>query len=148
LVKNMYAEIDKSGWKVALGGAVREGHGGYFIEPAIIDNPPEDSRIVVEEPFGPIVPLLKWSDESDVIDRANALETGLGASVWSKELGRAERIARQLDAGSVWVNSHFDVAPNVPFGGFKQSGIGREWGVEGLKLYTNSKSLWIWKNVF
>lgn len=144
----MYAEMDQSGWKVALRGNAREGHGGYFIEPTIIDNPPEDSRIVVEEPFGPIVPLLKWSDETDVINRANALETGLGASVWSKDLGRAERIARQLDAGSVWVNSHFDVAANVPFGGFKQSGIGREWGIAGLKQFTNSKSLWIWKNVF
>nr|GFD58230.1 aldehyde dehydrogenase family 2 member B7, mitochondrial-like [Tanacetum cinerariifolium] len=73
--------------------------------PAIIDNPPEDSRIVQEEPFGPIVPLLKWSDEEDVIDRANALKSGLGASVWAKDVNRAEHMARQLSAGSVWVNS-------------------------------------------
>ncbi|KAJ4303914.1 hypothetical protein N0V88_001514 [Collariella sp. IMI 366227] len=142
LVKDMYAQIEKSGWKVALEGK------GYFIEPAIIDNPPEDSRIVVEEPFGPIVPLLKWSSEEDVIDRANALETGLGTSVWSKDLARAEKMARQISAGSVWVNSHFDVAPNVPFGGHKESGIGMEWGVEGLKHFTNSRSIWVWKKVF
>ncbi|KAK4233608.1 aldehyde dehydrogenase domain-containing protein, partial [Achaetomium macrosporum] len=112
---------------------------GYFIEPAIIDNPPEDSRIVVEEPFGPIVPLLKWSSEDEVISRANVLETGLEASTWNKDLVRAEKMARQINAGSVWVNSHFDVAPHVPFGGHKESGIGMEWGVEGFRHFTNSK---------
>ena len=122
----MYSEASKQGWKVALEGKVRESSKGYFIEPSIIDNPPEDSRIVVEEPFGPIVPLLKWSNENDVIERANSLKTGLGASVWSKDVVRAEKMARQLAAGSVWVNSHFDVAPNVPFGGHKESGIGME----------------------
>ena len=101
----MYDQIEKSNWKAALLGSVTESSKGYFITPAIIDNPPEDSRIVVEEPFGPIVPILKWSDENDVIDRANALRTGLGASVWSKDLKRAERMARRLEAGSVWVNS-------------------------------------------
>jgi acyl-CoA reductase-like NAD-dependent aldehyde dehydrogenase len=144
----MYTEIEKSGWKTALEGKVRESSKGYFIEPAIIDNPPEDSRIVVEEPFGPIVPLLKWSSEEDVIDRANALETGLGTSVWSKDVARAERMAHQISAGSVWVNSHFDVAPNVPFGGHKESGIGMEWGIEGFRHFTNSRSIWVWKKVF
>ncbi|KAL2127464.1 hypothetical protein VTI74DRAFT_10690 [Chaetomium olivicolor] len=110
-LKDMYAQIEKSGWKAALEDKVRTRGKGYFVEPAIIDNPPEDSRIVVEELFGPIVPLLRWSSEQDVIDRANAVETGLGASVWSRDLARAERMARQLSAGSVWVNSHFDVAP-------------------------------------
>lgn len=148
LVKDMYSQIDKCGWKTALEGRVRETSKGYFIEPAIIDNPPEDSRIVVEEPFGPIVPILKWSDDNDVIERANALRTGLGASVWSKDLARGEKMARQLSAGSVWVNSHFDVAPNVPFGGHKESGIGMEWGIEGLKHFTNTRSLWVWKKTF
>ncbi|KAF2649760.1 aldehyde dehydrogenase-like protein [Lophiostoma macrostomum CBS 122681] len=148
LVKDMYSEITKRGWKTALNGKVRKSSKGYFIEPAIIDNPPEDSRIVVEEPFGLIVLLLKWSDDDDVIAKANALRTGLGASVWSKDLKRAEGMARQISAGSVWVNSHFDVAPNVPFGGHKESGIGMEWGVEGLKHYTNTRSLWVWNKVF
>lgn len=88
----MYSQISEQGWKCVLPGRVREGEKGYFIEPAIIDNPPEDSRIVVEEPFGPIVPILKWSNEDDVIERANALRTGLGASVWSKDLVRAEKM--------------------------------------------------------
>ncbi|KAH6692688.1 aldehyde dehydrogenase-like protein [Plectosphaerella plurivora] len=148
LVKDMYNEVGKAGWTVALEGSASKSDKGFFVEPSIIDNPPEDSRIVVEEPFGPIVPLLKWSSEDDVLERANALTTGLGASVWSKDLVRAERLARELSAGSVWVNSHFDVAPNVPFGGHKESGIGMELGIEGFKQYTNSRSLWVWKKAF
>ncbi|KAK3304975.1 Aldehyde/histidinol dehydrogenase [Chaetomium strumarium] len=148
IVKDMYAQIEKSGWKVVLKGKVRETSKGYFIEPAIIDNPPEDSRIVVEERFGPIVPLLKWSSEEDVVHRANALETGLGTSIWSRDLVRAERMAHQINAGSVCVNSHFDVTPNVPFGGHKGSGIGMEWGLEGFRHFTNSRSIWVWKKVF
>jgi acyl-CoA reductase-like NAD-dependent aldehyde dehydrogenase len=144
----LYSDVNERGYNVALAGKVRDGEKGFFIEPAIIDNPPEDSRIVTEEPFGPIVPILKWSSEEDVLQRANALPMGLGASVWSKDLQRAEKMARQLSAGSVWVNSHFDVAPNVPFGGHKESGIGMEWGIEGFKKFTNTRSLWVWKKVF
>ncbi|KAI4619333.1 uncharacterized protein J4E87_007583 [Alternaria ethzedia] len=148
-VQNMYAQIPLQNWKPALAGTITPTpQTGYYITPTIIDNPPEDSRIVQEEPFGPIVPLLKWSNEDDVIDRANALRTGLGASVWSKDITRAEGMARRLEAGSVWVNSHFDVDPRVPFGGHKESGVGMEWGMEGLKHYTNSRSLWVWKRVF
>ena len=143
----MYADIKKCGYKHALEGHATECSNGYFITPSIIDNPPEDSRIVVEEPFGPVVPLLKWSDEDDVLDRANDSKMGLGASVWSKDLVRGERMARCLSAGSVWINSHFDVAANVPFGGHKWSGVGSEWGMTGLKAYCNSTSLWKWKNV-
>lgn len=144
----MYQDVKKSGYKVALDGKVLDSATGYFAEPAIVDNPPDDSRIVLEEPFGPIVPLLKWSSDDEVIERANSLDIGLGASVWSKDLSRAERMARQLSAGSVWVNSHFDVAPNIPFGGTKESGLGREWGIEGFKQFTDHTSLWVWKKIF
>ena len=78
---------------------------GYFITPTIIDKPADNSRIATEEPFGPIVPLLTWTDEADVVARANNTKMGLGASVWSNDLEEANRIARQLQAGSVWVNS-------------------------------------------
>lgn len=149
VVRDLVQDVDKCGLKTALKGSVQEDPTkGYFIEPTIVDNPAEDSRIVVEEPFGPIVPILKWSSEEDVIERANALRTALGASVWSKDVKRAERMARELSAGSVWVNSHMDIAPNVPFGGHKESGIGMEWGVVGLKNFTNTRSLWVWKKVF
>ncbi|KAL9567415.1 hypothetical protein ACKAV7_008365 [Fusarium commune] len=144
-MKDLYASIETCKWKQALEGRIMTGSKGYFVTPSIIDNPPDDSQIVVEEPFGPIVPILKWSNEQEVLERANDSDCGLGASVWTKDLVRAERMARSLSAGSVWINSHFDVAPNVPFGGHKWSGVGNEWGISGLKAYCNSKSLWKWK---
>ncbi|KAI0169258.1 aldehyde dehydrogenase-like protein [Hypoxylon sp. FL1284] len=147
-VKDLYSDIDRSGLKTALAGQPREDTKGYFIEPSIIDNPPDNSRIVVEEPFGPTVPLLKWARDDEVIERANALRAGLGASVWTKDLTRANAFARELDVGSVWINSHFDVLPTIPFGGHKESGVGVEWGLEGFKQFTNHKTVWAWKNVF
>ncbi|KAL7813675.1 Aldehyde/histidinol dehydrogenase [Trichoderma aethiopicum] len=148
LVKDMYRDVKASGYQLALDGRILDSSKGYFAEPTIVDNPPDASRIVVEEPFGLIVPLLKWSSDDEVVDRANSLNHGLGASVWCRDLVRAEKLARRLSAGSVWVNSHFDVAPNVPFGGTKESGIGREWGMEGFKQFTDHVSLWVWKKVF
>ncbi|KAL8948263.1 MAG: hypothetical protein Q9222_005534 [Ikaeria aurantiellina] len=149
-VLDMYSQIEKQGWQPALGGSMPahpDGSKGFFFEPTIIDNPPHDSRIVTEEPFGPILPILKWEDEDDVIAKANDSKMGLGASVWSSDLERATRMAKQLEAGSVWVNSHFDVAPGVPFGGHKWSGIGTEWGSNGLKGFGNSQCLWLKKKV-
>lgn len=148
-VKDMYSQISKQGWKTAMGGEMpdEDTSKGYFFQPTVIDNPPDDSRIVTEEPFGPILPILRWEDEDEVIKRANDTKMGLGASVWSMDLERATRMAKELEAGSVWVNSHFEVAPGVPFGGHKWSGVGTEWGVSGLKSYCNSQSLWLKKKV-
>jgi len=145
-VKGFFDDVEKNGMKVAVGGKVPES-GGYFINPTIIDSPKEDSKIVQEEPFGPIVPIMSWSDEDDVITRANDTKMGLGASVWSSDLDEAARIAKQLEAGSVWVNAHIEVSPLVPFGGHKQSGIGSEWGSSGLKHFCNSQSLYFKKKV-
>ena len=93
-----------------------------------------------------MVPALSWEDEDDVIARANDTRMGLGASVWSKDLARAERMARQLEAGSVWINNHFDLSPMAPFGGHKESGIGAEWGLNGLKAMCNVQSIFYNKN--
>ncbi|KAK0732290.1 Aldehyde/histidinol dehydrogenase [Lasiosphaeris hirsuta] len=148
-VRGLYADIAEQNWAVALGGLGGEGPHrqakGYFLPPTIIDNPPDASRIVVEEPFGPIVPVLKWSDEADVVRRANDSMMGLGASVWSADVANAERLARRLEAGTVWVNSHFELAPHVPFGGHKWSGIGVDWGVEGMKGWCNPQAVWVRK---
>ncbi|KAI4274970.1 MAG: hypothetical protein LQ337_003534 [Flavoplaca oasis] len=149
-VRSMYQHISSEKWTPALGGNVPDANPegkGYFFQPTIIDNPPDDSAIVTSEPFGPILPCLKWSNEDEVIRRANEGKWGLGASVWSSDIERAERMARRLEAGSVWVNSHFDVAPEVPFGGHKWSGVGMEWGVLGLKGYCNPQTLWLKKGV-
>lgn len=140
--KELLSSITTEKLKAALGGSIEDSH-GYFIHPTIIDNPPESSRIVQEEPFAPILPIMKWSDEDDVLEKANALETGLGASVWSKDFQRATRMADQLQAGVVWVNSHFDISPKAPFGGHKMSGVGVEWGLSGLLGYCNSQTQWL-----
>ncbi|KAJ5652922.1 hypothetical protein N7507_010348 [Penicillium longicatenatum] len=144
--QDLFKTITTDNLKAALGGSIQES-AGYFIHPTIIDNPPENSRVVQEEPFAPILPVMKWSDEDDVIAKANALETGLGSSVWCEDFERATRIADQMQSGSVWVNSHFDVLPNVPFGGHKQSGMGVEWGLTGLLGYCNSQTQWLKKSV-
>ena len=86
---------------------------------------------------------MAWENEEEVIDRANESRMGLGASVWSSSLEKANRIARQLEAGTVWVNNHFDLSPMAPFGGFKESGIGVEWGIGGLKGFCNSQTLMV-----
>ncbi|KAL4915267.1 aldehyde dehydrogenase domain-containing protein [Aspergillus aurantiobrunneus] len=110
---------------------------GYFIRPTIIDRPEETSRIATEEPFGPILPLMTWREEGDVIARANKTRMGLGASVWSNDLDEASRIAAKLQAGNVWVNTHLEPDARAPFGGHKESGIGAEGGLHGLKAYCN-----------
>jgi acyl-CoA reductase-like NAD-dependent aldehyde dehydrogenase len=143
--KDLFSSITTDNLKAALGGSI-ESSPGYFIHPTIIDNPPESSRVVQEEAFAPILPIMKWSDEDDVVERANALETGLGSSVWSKDFERATRIADQLQSGSVWVNNHFDLLPTAPFGGHKQSGMGVEWGLTGLLGYCNSQTQWLKKS--
>ncbi|KAF4982782.1 hypothetical protein FZEAL_1683 [Fusarium zealandicum] len=147
-VKTFFDDIEKQGWKVATGGKFDpEPKSGYFITPTVIDNPPDNSRIVVEEPFGPILPLLSFKTEDEVVERANDTLMGLGASVWSNDIGKAENIARQLQAGTVWVNNHFDLTPMAPFGGHKESGIGSEWGLNGLKGLCNVQTLFLSKKI-
>jgi len=145
-VQGFFDDVEKEGMKIAVGGKTKDS-AGYFISPTIIDAPKEDSRLVQEEPFGPILPILPWSDEDDVVARANNTKNGLGASVWSNDLVEAERIGSQLEAGNVWINAHMEVAPNVPFGGHKESGIGSEWGVVGLKSFCNTQSLYMKKAI-
>lgn len=96
---------------------------------------------------GPIVPLLSWSSEEDVIARANNTTMGLGASIWSNDIEKAARIGREMEAGTVWINTHFEISPIVPFGGHKESGIGAEWGINGLKSFCNVQSMFVNKNV-
>ena len=96
----------------------------------------EGSKLVDEEQFGPVLPVIKYSDNDDVIRRANATTYGLGASVWSSDTARAHKVAGQIEAGTVWINKHLDMAPHIPFGGAKQSGMGVEFAEEGLAEFT------------
>jgi len=114
-------------------GAERPAGDGYFISPTIVTQLPEDARLVAEEQFGPLLPVQRFSDIEDAIHRANDTRFGLAASVWSRDLERAFGIALRLEAGTVWINQHRATAANVPFGGIKQSGIGRNYSELGLK---------------
>ncbi|ETS75774.1 hypothetical protein PFICI_12718 [Pestalotiopsis fici W106-1] len=142
-VQKIIADINDAKFAVAAGGAESvPGQKGYYLPPTIIDNPPESSAIVQEEQFGPVLPLLKWSDESDVVQRVNGTDSGLGASVWTRDDEQAVRVANQLEAGSVWINTHAEIVASTPFAGHKQSGLGVEWGVDGLKSYCNTKAVY------
>lgn len=134
-VKELIEDCRSAGFKFLSEPGDMKGP-GFFIAPTIIDNPPDDSRIVVEEPFGPVVPLLRFSDIDDVIRRANDSEFGLSGSVWSQDVELAKSIAARLECGTVWINAAQVLLPSVPFGGRKQSGIGVENGYEGLHEFT------------
>jgi acyl-CoA reductase-like NAD-dependent aldehyde dehydrogenase len=133
-VKAFLEDARKNG-KVVAGGSAME-RPGYFIEPTIVRDIKEGSKLVDEEQFGPVLPLIKYSDKDDVIRRANATTYGLGASVWSSDINRAHEVAQKIEAGTVWINKHLDMAPHIPFGGGKQSGIGTEFAEEGLAEFT------------
>lgn len=132
-----FDDCKRNGYRFALGGEIDANAPGWFVPVTIVDNPPEQSRIVAEEPFGPIVPVLKWRDEADVIRRANDTIYGLGASVWGQDLAAVERIGARLEAGTVWLNEVHQYSPHQAFGGHKQSGIGCENSLHGLMEYTN-----------
>ncbi|KAI6042822.1 aldehyde dehydrogenase [Pisolithus marmoratus] len=130
----------KDGAKVHIGGE-RHGNEGYFIQPTIFLDTKPDMRIVKEEIFGPVSVVIKFKDEEDVVRQANDTVYGLAAAVFTKDVNRAITTAHKLKAGTVWVNCYSMITPNVPFGGFKQSGIGREMGEYALHHYTEVKAV-------
>jgi aldehyde dehydrogenase (NAD+) len=117
--------------------------GGYFVQPTIFTGVRNDMRIASEEIFGPVLSVIPFDTEDEAIAIANDTMYGLGAGVWTKDLQRAHRVAHAVRAGSVWVNSYRMITYNVPFGGYKQSGIGRENGLSAVRDYTETKSVWI-----
>lgn len=120
---------------VIAGGEVLDRE-GYFLRPTIIRDVTDGDEIVDVEQFGPILPVIRFTDTDDVIARANASPYGLGASVWSADIDRAAAIAERIESGSVWVNQHLAIGPHVPMAGVKQSGLGVEQSLEGLAEYT------------
>lgn len=127
-------DAGKSEGRVLLGG---EPGDGLFFPATIIADLDNDNPLVVEEQFGPALPIIKFSDVDDAIAQANASANGLGGSVWSTDIDRAKDVALRMECGSVWINKHGAIQPNAPFGGVKKSGIGVEFGEEGLQEYTD-----------
>ena len=116
---------------------------GYFIEPTIFTQVNNDMRIAREEIFGPVLSVIPFGDEEELIRQANDTEYGLAAGIWTKDIQRAHRVAHALRAGTVWVNSYRTLSFNTPFGGYKMSGLGRENGLESINEYTQVKSVWV-----
>ena len=138
-----YIETGKQeGAKLVTGGE-RCGERGYFIKPTIFDAVDNNMRIAKEEIFGPVVSTITFDDVSEVVRQGNLSIYGLAAAVWTRDIKKAHRLARDLKAGTIWINTYNALDTASPFGGFKQSGFGRELGVHALELYTQVKSVWI-----
>ena len=139
-VVDLIRDAKDQGYTFLMGGDVSTAP-GYFVPITILDNPPDSSRIVQEEQFGPVLPLLKFDTIDEVVGRANATDYGLGGSVWSANTDQALAVAQRLQSGTVWVNETQHLSPLASFGGHKQSGVGVENGAEGLAEYTNAQTI-------
>ena len=140
-VVGLIEEARREGLTLLEGGAVPER--GYFVPLTLVDNPPDDARVVTEEAFGPVLPLLKFSDIDDVVRRANDTEYGLAGAVWSADVEQAVAVAHRLDTGTVWINQNLQSTPFTPLAGAKQSGFGQENGLPGLLEFTRPKAIYI-----
>ena len=136
-VKGFLADGAAEGTVIA-GGAPLDRE-GYFISPTIVRDIPDKARLVQEEQFGPVVPVLAYDTLDEVLERVNDSQYGLGATIWTSNPERGGEVAARIDSGTVWVNKHLDLPFDVPFGGAKQSGMGSELGQEGLEEFTQSK---------
>ena len=135
-VKGFLEDARRNGTIVAGGGVLERE--GYFVQPTIVRDVPDTARLVREEQFGPVLPVLRYFDIDEVIERANDTDFGLGGSVWSSNRERAFGVAARINSGTVWVNKHLDVGLDTPYAGAKQSGIGVEMGQEGLEEFTQA----------
>ena len=131
-----------AGAEVTVGGKVGPGP-GYYYEPSVIVNPAQDSEIVQREVFGPVVTVQHFTDEAQALAWANGVDYGLSASVWTKDVGRAMRMTRAMQFGCVWVNDHIMITSEMPHGGFKQSGYGKDMSIYALEHYTDLKHVMI-----
>jgi acyl-CoA reductase-like NAD-dependent aldehyde dehydrogenase len=144
-VTELVEDARAHGAHIVTGGA-RIGSAGYFYAPTIVGEISDGVRLVDEEQFGPALPVIPYKDVADVLRRANATHYGLSGSVWSGDSNHGAEIAAQLECGSAWVNQHLAIAPNLPFGGAKWSGIGVENGPWGLLNFTEIQVVNVAKN--
>jgi acyl-CoA reductase-like NAD-dependent aldehyde dehydrogenase len=145
-VKSYVESAQEQGAELAAGGheATVEGlEGGFFLEPTVLSGVRNDMKAAQEEIFGPVLAVIPWETEEELLALANGVDYGLASGIWTSDTSKALRLADRLDAGTVWINTYgmFDVA--VPFGGRKHSGFGKELGEEALEPYLHSKSVWL-----
>ncbi|SPO06188.1 related to aldehyde dehydrogenase (NAD+), mitochondrial [Cephalotrichum gorgonifer] len=145
IVKALIEDCEKNGYEVLTGGTNGVGN-GLWVSPTVVNNPPDDSRIVKEEQFGPIIPIMIWDTENEVVRRVNDTDCGLGGSIWGKDQERIQRMARSLETSTVWLNTSPRPVPMGHMAGWKESGIGGEWGRQGLLAYCQVQTLQISKS--
>ncbi len=139
-ISDLVEDARARGGRILTGGQ-RLDRSGYFYPITLVADVDHGVRLVDEEQFGPVLPIIRYSDIDEVIARANSNPAGLGGSVWSGNADTAKHYAMQLECGSVWINKHGAIQPNAPFGGVKQSGMGSEFGAEGLKEFTTIQTV-------
>jgi aldehyde dehydrogenase (NAD+) len=138
-----YIEVGRNDGLDLLAGGKRPERPGFFVEPTVFGGVDNASGLAQQEVFGPVVCLIRFGDEDEAVRIANDTPYGLAAGVWTENVRRAHRMTGRLRAGTVWVNNYRVIGHGLPFGGFKQSGLGREMGIEALHAYTEVKSIWI-----
>jgi acyl-CoA reductase-like NAD-dependent aldehyde dehydrogenase len=142
-VLSFFESAAAQGATVAAGGRAEPRLGGYFVQPTVLTGVTPGMSVAGEEVFGPVLAVLPFDTEEEAVGLANGSRYGLAGAVWTKDIHRGHRVAHALRAGTVWINAYRVVGPDVPFGGFGMSGIGRENGIDAVREYTQTKAIWV-----